>query len=971
MIRFMSNMPIFRRMIMAFIFATLIPGMVIALLGGFFINSFQNQGLAVRTSFDAQSLASDENANLQRMNALLQAKFYQIFASESQAVTDPSLFASGGLVDGEIRALESDFDRNLPVYQNQYELATSSNMANVLSILRSNDAQNAQGIVNSQQQALNAVLGRTGWWAEYKSYQDQLANNLEKLQTDLQTAKYLSPTQLKDDYQTNYALLHQSILYFTNLRNNWQQVQQAAVDMGKAVTSVGSAQVVPIFVATAGALVLIILVIILTGYIVNQTITRPLSQLATITSRINEGKMETRAVVNGRDEISVVATAMNGMLNNIVHLMQDAQTQRDRLQARVEKLVSEVCNVGEGDLQVQAEVTSDALGVLADSFNYMVEELSSLVVRVKMMAHEVENSTTMTFQSMVQLVGNGDIQIQQIGRAAQEVQSMADVNRQVAERAQALHIIADDALLMAEAGRESVQQTLEGMGRIQTYVQDTSSKVQALGDSSREIDNIVGVISTIAQQTNRLALDAAVQAATAGENGKGFGAVAVDIRRLAERAKEQTNIITRIVRGVGDEIDAAAISMKDTERETAIGAQLAEQTGLALESIFGVVERQGNEIEVINQMANRQLQSSNSVVRIMQSVSESTQQNSTNTRGAARNMEHLARLAEQLLGSVEAFKLRENIDYSPSAHAMLPQAQERRRAMNGNVVSGSVAVSMQPVGANQPVLQSAQRRGAGSGPLGFPSLTPSGPVTPPPFQRGASGGLSNMGQGGNSQPLWNANSVPASPSNPSQPGGGQSAYPRNGGSGQASSSQPARNANNSPVSQPGNGPRNGGSGPIGPSNMSQMTGGPRSAGSSGSGPIGPANPGQRNTGSGPIGPANPGQRNAGSGPIGPSNMGQVTGGPRGAGNASSGPIGPANPGQRNAGSGPIGPANPGQRGVGSGPIGPANPGPANGGQPYPRSNGAEPVADANQDQNRQSRLRQTRLQRPSAPPEKQ
>ena len=858
MIRFMSNMPIFRRMIMAFIFATLIPGLVIALLGVFYINSFQSQGQAVRTSFDAQSLASDENANLQRMNALLQAKFYQIFASESQAVTDPSLFASGGLVDGEIRALEADFDRNLPLYKNQYELSTSTSMANVVSILRSNDSQNAQTIINNQAQALDQVLGSTGWWAQYKGYQDQLANRLETLQTDLQNGKYLPKlTVLPDEYQRDYGLLHQSILYFTNLRNNWQQVQQTAVDMGKAVTSVGSAQVLPIFVATAGALGLIILVIILTGYIVNQTITRPLGQLATITTRINEGKMETRAPVNGRDEIATVSNAMNGMLNNIVHLMQDAQTQRDRLQARVEKLVSEVCNVGEGDLQVQAEVTSDALGVLADSFNYMVEELSSLVVRVKMMAHEVENSTTMTFQSMVQLVGNGDIQIQQIGRAAQEVENMADVNRQVAERAQALHMIADEALLTAEAGRESVQQTLEGMGRIQTYVQDTSSKVQALGDSSREIDNIVGVISTIAQQTNRLALDAAVQAATAGENGKGFGAVAVDIRRLAERAKDQTNIIARIVRGVSEEIDAAAISMKDTERETAIGVQLAEQTGQALESIFGVVERQGGEIDVINQMANRQLQSSNSVVRIMQSVSEATQQNSTNTRNAARNMEHLARLAEQLLGSVEAFKLRENIDYSPSAPTL--QAQERRRGVRGNVVPGSVAVSMQPVGAGQQAPQIAQRSSANtSGPLGFPTLNPSGPITSP-FQRGGNSGPSSMGQPGSSQPAWNANTLPASPSNAGQMGSGQP-YP----------------------------PRNTGSGPIGPSNRGQMGNGQ------------------------PYPP-----RNMGSGPIGPSNLGQ-----------------------------------------------------AGSGQPYPRSNSGEPVGDANQDPNRQSRLRQTRLQRPSTPPEK-
>ena len=615
--------------------------------------------------------------------------------------------------------------------------------------------------------------------------------------------------------------------------------------------------------------------------------------------------MDTRAVVNGRDEIATVANAMNGMLNNIVHLVQDAQTQRDRLQARVEKLVSEVCNVGEGDLQVQAEVTSDALGVLADSFNYMVEELSSLIVRVKMMAHEVENSTTMTFQSMVQLVGNGDIQIQQIGRAAQEVESMADVNRQVAERAQALHMIADEALLTAQAGRESLQQTLEGMGRIQTNVQDTSSKVQALGDSSREIDSIVNVISTIAQQTNRLALDAAVQAATAGENGKGFGAVAVDIRRLAERAKDQANIIGRIVRGVGEEIDAAANSMKDTERETAIGAQLAGQTGQALESIFGVVERQGSEIDIINQMANRQLQSSNAVVRIMQSVSESTQQNSTNTRGAARNMEHLARLAEQLLGSVEAFKLRENVDYSPASHNLLPQGQEQRRTTSGNIVPGSVAVSMQPVGASQP----AQRNAGTSGPLGFPNLNPSGPITQPPFSRGGNGGPSGMGQTGSSQPAWNANAIPASPSNPNYAGNGQSYPQRNPASGPIGSPNPGQGGNGQPYPQ-----RNPGTGPIGSSNLGQAR-------------------------SGQSYPS----RNPGSGPIGSSNLGQ-------AGSGQSYP-------SRNPGSGPTGQSNLGQAGSG---------------QPYPSRNpSGEPTGDANQDPNKQSRLRQTRLQRPATPPDKQ
>src|SRR6266699_1748000 len=131
---------------------------------------------------------------------------------------------------------------------------------------------------------------------------------------------------------------------------------------------------------------------------------------------------------------------------------------------------------------------------------------------------------------------------------------MADSSRQVADRARVLYNVAREARQTAQTGRDSVRQTVEGMGRINENVQETSNKVQTLGESSREINNIVEVISSIAHQTNRLALDAAIQAAMAGENGKGFGAVAADIRRLAERAKDEASSVARIVRSVREDI---------------------------------------------------------------------------------------------------------------------------------------------------------------------------------------------------------------------------------------------------------------------------------------------------------------------------------------------------------------------------------------------------------------------------------
>jgi methyl-accepting chemotaxis protein len=748
MVRFISNIPIFRRLFIAFAIAALIPGIVIVLLGNFYISSLTTRGEAVRTSFDAQSAAAQQETNLQQMSASLDAYHYEIFGALSGVITDPSYFYSGASIGSGVKDAESSFDQALAAYPGDFDISTSPNMSNIKNILLSDDPTNGQHIIDAQNQAL-ATVQRL--WPTYKQNLNNELKDLGVLQNDLLNHVTLTRDQINTAYNSDYETAFLVKTEFTNLSNSWEQVVNSAVTMGTAVTTVGASQTQPILVATVAAFILTVLVVITTGWIVNITITQPLRRLAMLTRRIAKGDTSARSKITSSDEIAKVATAMNNMLDNIVHLIQETQAQRDLLQAQVEKLVSEVSGVGEGDLRVQAEVTADALGVLADSFNYMVEELGSLVVRVKMVAQEVENSTTMTFERMTQLVESADTQIKQIGAAAVEVERMSASSRQVAERAQALYAVAREARQTAQTGRESVLQTVEGMGRINSYVQETSTKVQALGDSSREIDSIVTVIANIAHQTNRLALDAAIQAAMAGDNGKGFGAVAADIRRLAERAKEQASQIARIVRSVREDIGAAAISMQDTEHETSIGAKLAQEAGASLESIFSVVERQGREIESINQMATQQLQSSNTVVQIMHGVSDSTQRSSHSTRDAAQNMERLARLAEQLLASVEAFKLRDNLNYyAPANITVTPQEQQD----NYLTVSGvfrtvtATAQSSDPMrnrnalppgnpAAYPPYPPYQQNNGSGNGngngfngPQGWPQRTP----VPPEWQ---------------------------------------------------------------------------------------------------------------------------------------------------------------------------------------------------------------------------------------------
>jgi methyl-accepting chemotaxis protein len=666
MLRLISTLSIFRRLVIVFAIITIIPILAIILLGNFYLQSIGVRGQAVQTSFDAQNIATHEQANLERMNALLQARFAEVFAQNSPVLAhDPSLQASGQLTSADVAALEIEFDQSLTTYQNTYEIATSANMSVIRSILTSDTPDHGHQLISDQQTALNAVINTD--WSTYHSLQDKVLKELDQ----------------SADYAASYADLYQANLAFLHLKNHWQQVVDASTQMGTAVTQVGPSLINPLLIFTTAAILLTLLVIVAAGFLVNSTIVNPLNRLVALTRRIAQGDTRMRADIEGNDEIHQVAQSMNGMLDVIVRLMQEAQFRHADLQGHIEKLIHEVSGAGEGDLRIQAQVESNELGMLASSFNRMAEDLSTLVINVKMLARGVQNATLQMYGYIEQLVDSSDTQIQQIARTTVEVDNMAESSRRVAERADALSRVAYEARQVALGGRSGVQQTIEGMARINANIRDTSMKVLSLGARSLEINDVVEAISNIAQQTNRLALDAAIQAAMAGENGKGFGAVAADIRRQAERAKEQTVMIGQIVRNVLEDIRIASLAMQETEEEAASGTKLSQQVGIALESIFSVVERQANEIEATNQVAKSHVQSSTVVVKIMQDVALSAQRTGESTREATKQMERMAQLAGQLLTSVDVFKVREDRRQPVSVAAISARApgEEQRHLM--------------------------------------------------------------------------------------------------------------------------------------------------------------------------------------------------------------------------------------------------------------------------------------------------
>lgn len=642
MLKFITNMPIFHRLLFAFLLVAVIPGIIISILGFSFINAQKSRGQAIQMNIQAFKMAVITDTYLPSMIELLKSAYqdhYEIVPSQQTEASDTL---------NQLQNATIHFDQAIRQYKQNYQIATSPNMRGVYTILLGDDPNTP--LAKQQQASINLIINKL--WPDYQQAQNSV---LSAIATN-------APQEQVDP------LLQQATNKYTLLESGWDNTVNITENIGNTVAQVGAAEAGPFFLGTILAFLSTITIVTVIGYTIYLTIVRPLHQLAQLTRRIAKGDTYARATITGNNEISLIARSMNHMLDHIVQLIQETQSQRDNLQAQVEKLVSEVGGLGEGDLRIQAQVTADAMGILADPFNYMIDELAGLVVRVKMVASEVDTTTISIFRRMAQLVETDKAQLVQIAAANSQIELMTASSYKAAERAQALHSVARVAGKNAQTGREAVRQTIEGMGQINENVQTTASKVHTLDERSREINEIVDVISAIAHQTNRLALDAAIQAAMAGENGKGFSAVAADIRRLAERTKEETSMITRMVRSVREEIAAVAQSMQDTELQTTKGMHLTQETGTALESVFAAVEHQAHEIENISQTALQQLRVAHAISQIMQKVSALTRQNSTNTHQASQSVQHLARLVEELHTSVAAFKLRDNQSYDSSSN---------------------------------------------------------------------------------------------------------------------------------------------------------------------------------------------------------------------------------------------------------------------------------------------------------------
>lgn len=357
----------------------------------------------------------------------------------------------------------------------------------------------------------------------------------------------------------------------------------------------------------------------------------------------------------------IVLVAIIGlvMIRETRKQLAEQASQNERNQAAILQLLDEIADLAEGDLTIHASVTENFTGAIADSINFAIDQMRGLVSNINSLSRQVASAAGDTQGTAGNLSKAAENQAKEIGAASQAINEMAVSIDQVSSNAAESAAVAERAVEIASNGSEVVQATIKGMDTIRSQIQETSKRIKRLGESSQEIGDIVSLINDIADQTNILSLNAAIQASMAGDAGRGFAVVADEVQRLAERSSAATKQIAALVKTIQTDTNEAVISMEQTTSEVVGGAKRAQDAGVALEEIESTSTNLAELIQNISNAARQQAASAGHISNTMTVIQEITGQTVDTTEKTAESIGKLTQMAHEMRESVGGFNLPE------------------------------------------------------------------------------------------------------------------------------------------------------------------------------------------------------------------------------------------------------------------------------------------------------------------------
>jgi twitching motility protein PilJ len=362
-------------------------------------------------------------------------------------------------------------------------------------------------------------------------------------------------------------------------------------------------------------------------------------------------------IVSGVLVLLLLLLVLKIYLDDTRRRAQQAERDNTLTQESILRLKNELSTLAEGDLTIRATVSENITGAIAEAVNFTIDELRTLVMGITTASDQVTRAAGRTAEISNGLLAAAERQSKEISGAGDAVklinQSIQEVDASAVQSAK----VAKRTLEVTSLGSVSVKNSIDGMNSIREQIQETSKRIKRLGESSQEIGEIVDLISDITEQTNVLALNAAIQAASAGDAGRGFSVVAEEVQRLAERSAEATKQIGALVKTIQSDTQDAVAAMEKSTHGVVNGARLSDIAGQSLKEIESVSEELANLIGSISVSTQVQTDMAREVAQSMTEILNITQRTTSDTKLTNSSVAELSKLASELKGSVSDFKV--------------------------------------------------------------------------------------------------------------------------------------------------------------------------------------------------------------------------------------------------------------------------------------------------------------------------
>jgi methyl-accepting chemotaxis protein len=314
---------------------------------------------------------------------------------------------------------------------------------------------------------------------------------------------------------------------------------------------------------------------------------------------------------------------------------------------------------GEGDLTKRLEISSkDEIGDLAHWFNTFINKLHDIISQVAANTEQLASAATEISSSAEELSAGAKEQTNQSAQVSAAIEEMSATIVEASKNTGEAANRAKDAATKSQEGSRLAQDTSRGMDEIVNSASITAKNVEGLAEKATAIGEIIKVIDDIADQTNLLALNAAIEAARAGEQGRGFAVVADEVRKLAERTTKATKEVAETIKGIQTDVNGANAQMADAQKFVLSGKELVVKTNGSLTEIFSAVETVQEMMRQLATTSEEQSAAAEQISKNVENVNRITKESAAGTEQAASASEQLNRQAEELRKLVGGFKLR-------------------------------------------------------------------------------------------------------------------------------------------------------------------------------------------------------------------------------------------------------------------------------------------------------------------------